>query len=238
MIPIGDSPRRRITPVINWALIIINVVVFLYELSLPTERQLDRFFFEWGVVPVEFVSFWQQPSFDQIGLLARLITSQFLHGGWLHILGNMLFLWVFGDNVEDAMGHVRYLIFYLLSGVLASLTHIAFNLNSQIPAVGASGAIAGVMGAYLILYPTAIVQVLVPVFFFFWTAHVPALLLIGIWFLLQLFSGIAAIGYATGGEAGIAFWAHVGGFLAGLVLVFFFRQRGRTARVYPRRYEF
>lgn len=236
MIPIGDSPRRRTFPFVNWTLIILNVIVFIYELSLPTERQLNAFFLTWGVVPAEFRNFWENPD---PGLLIPLVTSQFLHGGWLHIIGNMLFLWVFGDNVEDAMGHLRYLIFYLLGGILAALAHIALNPNSTVPAVGASGAIAAVMGAYLVLYPTAIVQVLVPVFLFFWTFHIPALVLIGIWFLTQLFAGLAeigAIGEATGGEAGVAFWAHIGGFIAGLVLVFFFRRRRRRIWVAPHRY--
>lgn len=233
MIPIGDSPVRRTTPYVNWLIIVINVLVFFYELSLPG-RALDRFFFTWGVVPVDIV---QAIRFFpvQVDALFPLLSSQFLHGGWLHIIGNMVFLWVFGDNVEDTMGHLRYLVFYLVSGVLAGLAHVVFNLTSDVPSVGASGAIAGVMGAYLVLYPTAMVRTLVPVFFILWPIYLPAVLLIGIWFLLQVFSGITSIGPATGGDGGVAFWAHVGGFIAGLVLVFVFRQpRRHMARVHPR----
>jgi membrane associated rhomboid family serine protease len=214
MIPYGDSPTRHITPLITWLLILVNVAVFFYELSL-SQGELERFFDAWGVVPFNLS-------------LVSLVTSQFLHGGWLHLLGNMLFLWVFGDNVEDAMGHLRYLAFYLLCGIIAALTHIFFNLGDRTPAVGASGAIAGVMGAYLILHPSAWVRVFVPVFLIFGFIQVPALVLIGLWFVTQLFSGISAIGDAMGGEAGIAFWAHIGGFIAGLILVFIFRRRGRT----------
>jgi membrane associated rhomboid family serine protease len=185
---------------------------------------------------VEFVQSLQHFDLSRIDALYPLITSQFIHGGWLHISGNMVFLWVFGDNVEDTVGHIRYIFFYLICGVLAALTHVAFNLFSDVPSVGASGAIAGIMGAYLVLYPTATVRALVPIFLFLWPVHLPAVLLIGIWFLMQLFSGLTAIGNTTGGEAGVAFWAHIGGFIAGLVLIFFFRQPGRTITPARRRY--
>src|SRR5581483_9925401 len=132
MIPIGDSPRRRTTPYINWLIIILNVLVFFYELSLPS-RQLEQFFFAWGLVPVDFVRVMQHFSLSNMDALYPLVTSQFIHGGWLHIIGNMIFLWVFGDNVEDTVGHVRYIVFYLISGVLAGLTHIAFNVTSNVP---------------------------------------------------------------------------------------------------------
>jgi membrane associated rhomboid family serine protease len=220
MIPYGDSPERRIIPLVNWALILLNVLVFVYELSLP-ERDLVRFFNTWGVVPRDLT-----PA--DMSSFITLISSQFLHGGWAHLLGNMLFLWVFGDNVEDAVGHVRYVIFYLLCGAIAALAHVFFNLGDSTPSVGASGAIAGVMGAYLVLYPSASIKVFVPIFLFFGLIRLPALVLIGIWFAMQLFSGISSIGEVGGGEAGIAFWAHVGGFVAGLLLIFIFRQPGRT----------
>ena len=218
MIPIGDSARRRTTPYVNVGIIIACVLVFLYELSLST-IDVGRFFQDWGVVPVQLVDWLESPSV--IEEPSTVVTSMFIHGGWLHLIGNMLFLWVFGDNVEDAMGHVRYLVFYLLAGLAATALQVFVDQESLIPMVGASGAIAGVLGAYLVLYPRATVSVLIPWLWFFGAFPVPAAFLIVFWFLLQLFSGVASLG-AT---AGIAFWAHVGGFIAGVVLVGYFRRQ-------------
>lgn len=219
MLPIRDSIPSETVPLVNWILIAANVGVFGYEISLPSE-EIEGLIFQWGAVPANF-----NLSSNSFGgfmtALPTIVTSTFLHGGWGHLLGNMLFLWVFGDNVEDRLGHLRYLIFYLLCGVSASAIQIVAEPQSPIPIVGASGAIGGVMGAYMISFPRA--QVLTFFWFFifvrfFW---VPAALYLLIWFGFQLFSALAA--GAQGGEAaaqgGIAFWAHVGGFAAGMLFV-------------------
>ncbi len=222
MIPVGDSTRRRIFPFVNVGIIIACVLVFLYELSLST-IDVSRFFQDWGVVPVQLVDWLESPSIVEEP--STIVTSMFIHGGWLHLIGNMLFLWVFGDNVEDAMGHGRYLVFYLLAGLAAAALQVFIDQESLIPMVGASGAIAGVLGAYLVLYPRATVSVLIPWLWFLGVFPVPAAFLIVFWFLLQLLSGVASLGAAAGVTEGIAFWAHVGGFIAGVVLVGAFRRQ-------------
>lgn len=226
MIPVGDEPRSRAFPFVNLTLIVVNVLVFFYELTLRP-RDLQALFFDWGVVPVRLVDWLQSPSGWEVP--ATVFTSMFLHGGWLHLIGNMLYLWVFGDNVEDALGHVKYLLFYLASGIGAVALQVAIDMDGTIPMVGASGAISGVLGAYLVLYPTATVAVLVPWFWFFGFMPMPAAVLIGFWFLLQLFSGVASLGaQAVGVETGIAFWAHIGGFITGFLLVLLLRPRRRS----------
>jgi membrane associated rhomboid family serine protease len=222
MIPLGDDPGpRRLTPVVTIVLLLINVAVFVYEMSLGDG--IERLFRSAGVTPLEFTRGQDLPPPAPLGIIyTTLLTSMFLHGGLLHIGSNMLYLWVFGDNVEDRMGHGRFLLFYLLCGLVASAVHIFFNAGSQIPSVGASGAIAGVLAGYLILFPRASIRTLLILGIFITMTRVPALLLIGFWFVTQVFSGIASLG-VTEQTAGVAFWAHVGGFLAGLVLVFFFR---------------
>ncbi len=230
MIPVGDSARRRTTPYVNLAIIAASVLVFVYELSLNA-FEINDFFRDWGVVPDQLVAWWASPS--GLGEPSTVVTAMFVHGGWLHLIGNMLFLWVFGDNVEDAMGHGRYLLFYLLAGAGAVALQVYVDPESPIPMVGASGAIAGVLGAYLVLYPRATVAVVIPWFWFFGAFPVPAAFLIVFWFLLQLLSGVAALGTASGVTEGIAFWAHVGGFAAGLALVWVFR-RPRPRRPPPR----
>jgi membrane associated rhomboid family serine protease len=255
MIPIGDSLRTRTIPYVNLAIIAVNLLVFFYELTLQQTAgffgglsELDRFFFEWGTIPA-CVS-------DLMGLdpgvapqtlhavceqsnntLASPVTAMFMHAGWLHLLGNMLFLWIFGDNVEEGMGHLRYLIFYPVCGLGASMAHVLVNVDDLIPSIGASGAIAGVMGAYLVLYPRATVAVLFPFFLIFWAVRVPAVLLIGVWFLMQVFSGVASIGAdVVGGGGGVAWFAHIGGFVLGLFLVHLFRRRRPSLRpIYPER---
>jgi membrane associated rhomboid family serine protease len=222
MIPIGDSTRRRTFPYVNVGIIIACVLVFLYELSLST-IDVGRFFQDWGVVPVQLVDWLESPSVAEEP--TTVVTAMFIHGGWLHLIGNMLFLWVFGDNVEDAMGHGRYLVFYLLAGLAATGLQVFIDQESLIPMVGASGAIAGVLGAYLVLYPRATVSVLIPWLWFFGAFPVPAAVLIVFWFLLQLLSGVASLGAAASVTEGIAFWAHVGGFIAGVVLVGAFRRQ-------------
>ena len=221
MIPIGDSTRRRTTPYVNVGIIIACVLVFLYELSLSA-TDINSFFLDWGVIPVQLVDWLESPSVVEEP--STVVTSMFIHGGWLHLIGNMLFLWVFGDNVEDAMGHGRYLVFYLLAGLAATALQVFIDQESLIPMVGASGAIAGVLGAYLVLYPRATVSVVIPWLWFFGAFPVPAAFLIVFWFLLQLLSGVASLGADASVTGGIAFWAHVGGFLAGVVLVWAFRR--------------
>jgi membrane associated rhomboid family serine protease len=213
MIPLRDVIPSRTTPFVTVGIIAVNVLAFWFELSLsPGARQV--FIREYGVVPAEFA--WP-----------GLLSSMFLHGGWLHIVGNMWYLWIFGDNVEDRMGHGRYLVFYLLCGALAGLAHAFVNPDSYIPTIGASGAVAGVMGAYFVLYPRSRVLTLIPLFVFIEIIEIPALYFLGFWFLLQLFSGAGSIAHTSGTQAGIAFWAHVAGFIAGLGGVFIFRRPER-----------
>ena len=220
MIPVGDSVRSRTFPYVNLAIIIANFLVFFYELSLGND--VDSFLRDWGVVPRFVTDYFDNPGDYPLRVLFTPITAMFIHGGWFHILGNMIFLWVFGDNVEDAIGHVSYLFFYLLAGIAAATAQIWVDSSSALPMVGASGAIAGVLGAYVVLYPRAtIAAVIFP--FFFWAFPVPAFVLIGLWFFIQLLNGAASIGTAVGASEGVAWWAHVGGFLAGLVLVWAFR---------------
>ncbi len=224
MIPLKDINRSRTIPFITVFLIILNLLAFLYELSLG--RQLNKFFYAYGVVPAFFsdTRYWQELGF--VAGVLPLFSSMFLHGGWLHFLGNMLYLWVFGDNVEDRLGHFRFLVFYLVCGVAAALLHILTDLSSTLPTVGASGAIAGVLGAYLILFPGARVLTLVPIFFFFQLIELPALIFLGLWFVMQFFSG--AISLTAGQVGGTAWWAHIGGFVAGMVLIL--KYRSRTSR--------
>src|SRR6266850_5828970 len=213
MIPLRDIIPSRTTPVVTIALIVVNVLVFLYELSLG--RGVDAFTLYWGLVPAAFS--W-----------VTVLTSMFLHGGIMHVAGNMLYLWIFGDNVEDRMGHGRFLVFYLLCGVAAALAQTITGPDSVVPMVGASGAIAGVMGAYFVLYPKSRIVTLIPIFFFFQVIEVPAILFLGIWFLMQFLSGLGSIvSVASGSSGGVAFWAHVAGFVAGISGVVVFRRPER-----------
>jgi membrane associated rhomboid family serine protease len=212
VIPLRDVIPSRTTPVVTIAIIAINAVAFAYELSLG--RQLNAFLFAAGLVPAEFS--W-----------LAVLTSMFLHGGWLHFGGNMLYLWIFGDNVEDRMGHGRFIVFYLLCGVAAALAQTRFNPESLVPMVGASGAIAGVMGAYFVLYPHSRIVTLLP-FIIITVVEVPAILFLGIWFVMQLGSGVGSIATAVRPDSGgTAFWAHVAGFAVGLIGVFAFRRPER-----------
>jgi membrane associated rhomboid family serine protease len=218
MFPLKDTVRSRSVPVINYLIIVVNVLVFLFELSLGSSG-LDSLIGSVALVPRSFVS---HPG---LGSFAAIFASMFLHAGWLHLIGNMWALFIFGDNVEDRMGHLRYLVFYLLAGVAAGLVDTYVQPSSTIPVVGASGAIAGIMGAYLLLYPTARVLTLIPVFVLPWLVEIPAVIFIGLWFLLQLVSGVASL---TGNAGGVAFWAHVGGFLFGLLTVKLFAWRSAS----------
>jgi membrane associated rhomboid family serine protease len=220
-IPLKDLNPRRGYPVVNTFIILTNLVVFFYELSLKltlSPHAFQAFEIANGTVPARIPAFLAGYVTFSAAFLP-LLSSMFLHSGWLHILGNMLFLWIFGDNVEDFFGHIPYLFFYLLCGIGAGLVHILFNLSSHVPALGASGAISGVMGAYTLLYPRARVLTLV----FIFLVPIPAFLFLGYWILLQFLSGIGAFGVAASG--GVAWWAHVGGFLTGMLLTQIWRQR-------------
>ncbi len=233
MIPIFDSVRARTFPYVNVTIIAINFLVFFYELALNqqavtrTLTELDVFISHWGNVPACTLAELGRHTTLAADRACRAqpnplwtpLTAMFIHGGWLHIIGNMLFLFIFGDNVEDAMGHARYLVFYLLVGLIAAFTQMAVDPDSLTPAIGASGAIAGVLGAYLLLFPRATVAVSM-VFLFFIPLPVPAWFLIGLWFVSQLFTGFASFGsHTVGAGGGVAYFAHIGGFVAGVCLV-------------------
>ena len=226
MIPIHDNIRSRRFPIVNTILIIINVVVFFIEASLKT-GQLEYLIQNYGL---------SSSGFFSGGLIRWLtvFTSMFLHGSWLHVLSNMLALYIFGDNVEDRLGHGRYLAFYLLGGVIAGLTQIIAYPNSQLPTVGASGAIAAVLGGYLILYPRAKVRTLVPLFFV-WVVQIPAVVYLVLWFVSQLFNGTLALQSETFQGGGVAWWAHIGGFLSGMILVKILDLR-RNTQLFPDEY--
>jgi len=231
VIPLSDDPKSRSFPVVTVVLIIINVVVFLYEIGLGGRS--EAFVQAFGAVPAEIVSGRDVPPAAPFGnVYLTLFTSMFLHGGFLHIASNMIYLWVFGDNVEDAFGHVGYLIFYLVCGLIAGLAQIAIDPTSRIPSIGASGAIAGVLGAYLVIFGSAQVRTLVflgPIIFL---PRIPAMFLIGFWFVTQLISGLGALTDRTQQTGGVAFWAHIGGFVAGVVLALLFRPRVAPASSY------
>jgi len=198
---------------VNYGLIALNVAVFLYQLSLG--EQLTDFVYAYGLIPFRFL---QMVSRDPGELLTPL-SAMFLHGGWAHLLGNMLYLHIFGDNIEDRLGHGRYLLFYLSCGVLSFLAQIAFQPHSMVPNVGASGAIAGLLGAYFLLFPRARVLTLLPLFFIWPLVEIPAFFFLGIWFLVQFLSGASTIGRTSALTGGVAWWAHIGGFLVGMFLL-------------------
>jgi membrane associated rhomboid family serine protease len=217
MIPIGDDNTGRLrTPIVTYILIAINVIAFFVELTQPSEAHLQGFFEKWAVVPQEYAQKADLPPQAPGPFWITLFTSMFLHGGWMHLIGNMLYLWIFGDNVEDRWGHAKYLFVYLVSGLIASLAHIYFNLSSSIPSLGASGAIAGVLGAYLVLFPQNRIRILSRM----GVVHVPAILVLGFWIVLQFISQMGA-----GEGAGVAYWAHIGGFIAGVLFAFLFGRK-------------
>jgi membrane associated rhomboid family serine protease len=220
MLPIHDDNPSGRTPWVTYGLIAANVLVFLYQLSLG-DQALTRFFYTFAVVPKELVAdFGRAAAGRPVGLLdfAPLFTSMFMHGGWMHLGGNMLFLYIFGDNVEDRLGHASYLSFYVLCGLAASLAHAWSGPASTLPSLGASGAIGGVLGAYIVLHPAARVTTLVFLGFLVTTLRVPAFVFLGVWFLMQSVQGLASLGApSTAAEGGVAWWAHIGGFLVGMV---------------------
>ena len=217
MIPLKDINPARTTPFVNLALIAANLLVFIYQLSLPARAE-HAFVMANATIPAHVAQFLAghagfQPTFEP------LFTSMFLHGGLMHLLGNMLFLWIFGDNVEDYFGHLGYLLFYLACGIGSGLVHVLFNLDSPYPAIGASGAISGVMGAYILLFPTHRILM----FFLIFLIPVPAFLILGYWFVLQFLEGVGMVGGRASG--GVAWWAHIGGFLLGLAIAALLRKK-------------
>ncbi len=259
MIPVGDSPRTRRTPLVNYAIILANVAVFIWMLTLDTTflgtprqqagavaaqadsvcytfqttpTEIDHFYCRWSLQPREFFDAVRgdaapvtnpQPRWE---ILLTIITAMFLHGGWLHIAGNMLFLWVFGDNIEDRLGHLGYLLFYLAAGIAASLVQGVLDASSLVPVLGASGAVAGVLGAYIVWFPKATVSVVIPFFvLIFIPIPVPAVVMIGLWFLQNLLAGFATLGDAAAPDQGVAWFAHIGGFLFGMLSVLLFLRR-------------
>ena len=218
MIPIRDQIPTRRVPFVNYLLIAANIFVFILQ-SLAGSNQ-DALVNQFALIPANFTANISLANFIDI------FTSMFMHAGLLHLGGNMLYLWIFGDNVEDSMGSLKYLMFYLVGGLVASLTHVFFNPASQVPTVGASGAIAAVLGAYLVLYPQSRVMTIIPLGFFIRLASIPAIIVLGFWFVLQLFNGVFSLG-AEGDVGGVAFWAHIGGFVSGLILAKLFASRRR-----------
>ncbi len=215
MFPIGDDRVEGGRPaLVVLGLIALNVVIFLVELAQPSEAALQSFIQAWGVVPREYAAARDLPPTIPLPFWSTLFTSMFLHGGWMHLAGNMLYLWIFGDNLEKVMGAMRFAIFYFACGVAASLAHIAFGAGSNIPAVGASGAISGVLGGYLLLFPRNRVRVLTRG----GIASVPAIVVLGFWIFIQLINGVGSLA-TTSESGGVAYMAHIGGFVAGLVLV-------------------
>jgi hypothetical protein len=225
MLPIRDDQPRYSTPWVNYFLIGLNLAIFFFEFTLDP-RSLEILVRQFGVVPSHLELFLSgSPRYSLVAIVLPFFTSLFLHGSWMHVLGNMWFLYIFGDNVEDYLGHFKYLVFYLLTGVLAMGTHMVMNLHSTAPALGASGAIAGVLGAYFVLYPRARVLT----WFFVFVLWVPAWVILGYWFVLNFLSGTATSLAVQGGRnmGGVAFWAHVGGFISGALLVKVFGERQR-----------
>ena len=213
MIPIRDINASKNFPLVNWTLIGINVVVFLVQMTMASD--MDRFVYIYGLVPARYSVSHVSTYFTPFQQVFSFVSFMFLHGGFLHLLGNMWSLYIFGDNVEDRLGPFRYLLFYLLCGLASGISHLVLNLNSNIPTIGASGAIAGVMGAYLLLHPRSKILTLIPILIFPWFVEIPAFFFIGIWFLLQLLNAAGSHGNA----GGIAWWAHIGGFVFGILFL-------------------
>ncbi len=215
MFPLKDDVPADHVPAVNLLLIAVNVLIFLYQLTLGRDG-MEAFLYHYGFIPARFSGGAEGPP------LLPVFTSMFLHGSLLHVLGNMWMLWIFGDNVEDRMGHGRYLLFYLLCGVAAVMVQTWSAPHATVPMIGASGAIAGVLGAYFLLFPRARILTFVPIFIFFYLFEIPAVCFIGFWFVLQFLQGTTQLGSSSGAAGGIAWWAHVGGFVGGMVLVRFF----------------
>jgi len=220
MIPLKDDNPTEIKPIVTIGIIVACVVVFLHQVSLSGKLG-ELFVYQYGAIPAVVFGYADLPSeIVAVSAYGSLITSMFLHGGWMHLIGNMMYLWIFGNNIEDVMGHVKFIVFYAACGILAALSHAAIDSESSVPMIGASGAISGVLGAYLLLYPHARVLVLIPFGFFSQMIYIPAGIVLGLWFLLQLISGGMSAGSQGGG---VAIFAHIGGFVAGMALIPFFK---------------
>jgi membrane associated rhomboid family serine protease len=224
MFPLRDSTPSGSVPIVTVCLIIVNSVLWLYEVSL--QDQLERFILEYGLIPLQFVQAFRQGGGMWSHVVAPLVSSMFLHAGWMPVIVNMWLRWIFGDNIEDRLGHFKYLLFYLLCGIGASLLHVAFQPHSKLPMVGASGAISGVLGAYLISYPYARVHTLLIIFVLIRFVEVPAFLFLIFWFILQLVAGTSQLP-ARGEVGGVAYWAHMGGFVVGIILLLIMPKRSR-----------
>ena len=221
LIPIRDTIPSKRFPIVTILLIVANALVFVFELSLG--ETLDHFIAAFGLIPAQIQTDAMHHSY--VWVVVPFFTSIFLHGGWLHLAGNMLYLWIFGDNVEDKMGHGRFSLFYILCGIGGSILQFSMNPTSPFPTIGASGAIAGVLGSYLLMFPKSRVLTLVPIFFFFTFIEIPAVVFLGIWFLIQFLSGTMSLtGSSAANAGGIAWWAHIGGFASGVILVLPFRK--------------
>ena len=220
MIPIRDRNPSGTFPYVTIGIIIVNILIFLYELSLGSG--LGEFIMKFGVVPLKVSYYSQVPDLTFINTFFPFISSMFLHGGFVHLIGNMWFLWIFGDNIEDKLGHFKFIAFYFLCGIIASSVHVFFNTQSNVPCIGASGAIAGVLGAYMITFPHARVVTIVPLFVFIQVMELPAMVVLGFWFVIQFFNGAASITASASG-AGVAWWAHIGGFAAGVIILYIIR---------------
>ncbi|MDQ7784807.1 MAG: rhomboid family intramembrane serine protease [Desulfomonilaceae bacterium] len=222
MIPLRDSTRSETVPYVTVALIILNGVVWLYEVALGPH--VERYIFEYGLIPLKFMNYSEHPGGFLANALIPLFSSIFMHAGWMHVIGNMWFLWIFGDNIEDRLGHLGYLVFYLVCGIGASLIHVVFHPTSTLPMVGASGAISGVLGAYLISFPHARVHTLLIIFVLIRFVEIPAFVFLIVWFLFQFLASTAGAG-AQQDVGGVAYWAHMGGFVVGIVVLFLMPKR-------------
>jgi membrane associated rhomboid family serine protease len=222
MIPLKDMTSRRSFPVMTLLLIVANTAVFIHQISLPP-RAADAFIMTYALVPSKISMALAGRHYTLVQALVPLFTCMFLHGGWLHIIGNMWFLWIFGANVEDRLGALPFLLFYLVCGIGSGITQALFSWGSKIPSLGASGAISGVLGAYIIFFPGSRILTLIPLFIIFFTARIPAVIFIGLWFLVQFLSGLGSMGAVNSG--GVAWWAHVGGFLMGMILALGLKRR-------------
>jgi len=231
MIPIRDKNPSGTFPYITIGIIVINVLIFLYELSL--DSGLGEFIMKYAVLPLKIKHYSQDPDLTFTSISFPFVSSMFLHGGFIHLIGNMWYLWIFGDNIEDKLGHFKFFGFYILCGIIASSVHVLFNSQSDIPCIGASGAIAGVLGAYMVTFPYARIVTVIPLFVFLQVIELPAMVVLGFWFVIQFFNGATSITASTSG-AGVAWWAHIGGFAAGIIIFYiiriFFNKTYRTRR--------
>jgi membrane associated rhomboid family serine protease len=218
LIPLRDTIPSKSYPIVNWTLILINVAIFLYEIFMLDSKQSESMIYHYGLIPDNVRLSTISNLHDlRITVLRPFFTNMFLHGGWGHLISNMWFLFIFGDNVEDRMGKIKYFLFYILCGLIASLAHFILNRNSQVPAIGASGAISGVMAAYMLMFPKSTIVSLVPIIIIPLFVPIPALIYIGLWFIGQLLSGTSSL-MLSNNASGIAFWAHIGGFIGGLLI--------------------